>query len=145
VYGDGRNVRDWIYVEDHCRALLRVLQGGRLGESYNIGGLCGKENIEVVHLVCDYVDECAGLLKGRRRRDLIRFVADRPGHDRRYALDMTKTNQELGWHPEVPFEAGLQHTINWYLENSRWVEDILDGTYMEYYRKQYGERLHGCR
>jgi dTDP-glucose 4,6-dehydratase len=143
VYGDGKNVRDWIYVEDHCKALLAVLRRGRLGESYNIGGQCEKENIEVVHLICDYLDERLGLGAGRPRRDLIRFVTDRPGHDWRYALDTAKISEELGWHPAVSFEEGLRHTVDWYLENRQWVDDILDGTYMEYYRKQYGERLRG--
>ena len=143
VYGDGRNIRDWIYVEDHCKALLAVLRMGRLGESYNIGGQCEKMNIEVVYLICDYLDERLGPAAGRPRKDLIRFVTDRPGHDWRYALDTAKINEELGWHPVVPFEEGLRHTVDWYLENRQWVEDILDGTYMEYYRKQYGERLHG--
>lgn len=143
VYGDGRNVRDWIHVEDHCRALLTVLRGGRLGESYNVGGQSEKENLAVVHIICDYLDDRVGMLRGRPRRNLIRFVTDRPGHDRRYALDTAKISEELGWHPVVSFEEGLRQTIDWYLENQSWVEDILDGTYMEYYRKQYGERLHG--
>jgi dTDP-glucose 4,6-dehydratase len=143
VYGDGRNVRDWIYVEDHCRGLEAVLQKGRLGESYNIGGQCEKTNIEVVHLICDYLDERLGPVGGRPRRDLIRFVTDRPGHDRRYALNTRKIRSELNWEPQVSFEAGLRRTIDWYLENRKWVADILDGTYLEYYRKQYGERLRG--
>ena len=145
VYGDGRNVRDWIHVEDHCKALLAVLQKGHLGESYNIGGQCEKHNIDVVHFICDDLDERLGLVSGRPRRDLIRFVTDRPGHDRRYALDTAKINEELGWHPRVAFEEGLSRTIEWYIENPRWVEEILDGTYMEYYRKQYGKRLHGSK
>ena len=144
VYGDGRNVRDWIYVEDHCKALLAVLRRGRLGEDYNIGGQCEKENIDVVYFICDYLDERLGPIAGRPRRELIRFVTDRPGHDRRYALDTARISEELGWHPAVPFDEGLRQTVDWYCENQRWVEDILNGTYMEYYRKQYGERLHGC-
>jgi dTDP-glucose 4,6-dehydratase len=143
VYGDGRNIRDWIHVEDHCKALMSVLRRGQLGEDYNIGGQCEKENIEVVTLICDYLDERFGPVAGRPRGSLIRFVTDRPGHDRRYALDTAKISEELGWHPVVPFEQGLRQTVDWYCENQRWVEDILDGTYMEYYRKQYGERLHG--
>ena len=145
VYGDGRNVRDWIYVEDHCKALMAVLRRGRLGEDYNIGGQSEKENIEVVYLICDYLDERVGLLTGGPRRNLIRFVTDRPGHDRRYALDTAKISEELGWNPSVSFEEGLRQTADWYCENQPWVEDILDGTYMEYYRKQYGERLHGSQ
>jgi len=141
VYGDGRNVRDWIHVEDHCKALLAVLRKGRLGENYNIGGQSEKENIEVVYLICDYLDERLGFIAGRPRKNLIRFVTDRPGHDRRYALDTAKISEELRWHPVVAFEQGLRQTVDWYLDNQPWVEDILDGTYMEYYQKQYGERL----
>ena len=143
VYGDGENVRDWLYVEDHCRALLTVLEKGVPGESYNIGGSCERRNMEVVHLICDYLDERVDLVNGRPRRQLIKFVPDRPGHDRRYALDITKIMKELRWKPKVPFEEGIRLTIEWYLKNPKWVEHILDGTYREYYRKQYGESLNG--
>jgi dTDP-glucose 4,6-dehydratase len=143
VYGDGQNVRDWLYVEDHCKALLTVLEKGVPGEKYNIGGNCEKQNIELVELICEYVDEKLGLDHGRARRELIRFVTDRPGHDRRYALSTTKINQSLGWKPEVLFEQGIRQTVDWYLDNPKWVENILDGTYMEYYEKQYGARLNG--
>jgi dTDP-glucose 4,6-dehydratase len=143
VYGDGKNVRDWLYVEDHCKALLTVLEKGLPGQKYNIGANCEKQNIELVELICEYMDEKLGLLHNRARRKLIRFVADRPGHDRRYALDTTKINRSLGWKPEVLFELGIRHTVDWYLENPEWVENILDGTYMEYYQKQYGARLNG--
>ncbi|MBN2033590.1 MAG: dTDP-glucose 4,6-dehydratase [Deltaproteobacteria bacterium] len=142
VYGDGKNIRDWIYVEDHCKALMAVLRKGNLGESYNIGGQCEIQNIDVVHLICDYLDERLVLLGGRPRRNLVRFVTDRPGHDRRYALDTSKINEELGWRPGVGFEEGLARTIDWYLKNIKWVKNILNGTYMEYYRRQYGKRLH---
>jgi dTDP-glucose 4,6-dehydratase len=142
VYGDGRNVRDWIYVEDHCRALRLVLEKGIPGESYNIGGNCEKENREIVGLICDTLDGLLGQGTGGPRKRLIRFVKDRPGHDRRYALDASKIRRELGWEPETPFEEGIQRTIGWYLRHREWVEDILDGSYMEYYEKQYGERLH---
>jgi dTDP-glucose 4,6-dehydratase len=145
VYGDGRNVRDWIHVEDHCSALIVVLRKGHLGESYNIGGQSEKQNIEVIHFICDYLDERLGPIAGRPRKDFIRFVTDRPGHDRRYALDTAKINEELGWRPKVSFEDGLSRTIDWYLANSQWVESILNGTYMDYYRKQYGARLEGAR
>jgi dTDP-glucose 4,6-dehydratase len=141
VYGDGGNIRDWIYVEDHCEALLTVLEKGIPGESYNIGGNCEKRNIEIVHLICDILDEQLGILKDQTRRDLIRLVTDRPGHDRRYAVDTRKIQQDLGWNPSVSFEDGIQRTIEWYLKHSKWIEDILDGTYMDYYRKQYGVRL----
>ena len=143
IYGDGENVRDWLYVEDHCSALLTILEKGIPGESYNIGGNCEKRNKEVVYLICDTLDKRLGLINNRTRRNLIRFVPDRPGHDRRYALDTSKVTRELVWEPKVSFEEGIPLTIEWYLQNIRWVEDILDGTYMEYYQKQYGERLSG--
>jgi len=141
VYGDGENVRDWIYVEDHCEALLTVLEEGLPGENYNIGGNCEKQNKEIVHLICDTLDEQLGLLNDQPRRDLIRFVTDRPGHDRRYAVDTHKIRQNLGWKPKVSFENGIQRTVEWYLNHSKWIEEILDGTYMDYYQKQYGARL----
>ncbi len=143
VYGDGGNVRDWLHVEDHCAALRMVLEKGVPGESYNIGGNCERKNLDLVHLICDFLDERLGAFKGQNRRTLIRFVTDRPGHDRRYAMDASKITKELGWHPGIPFEEGLRHTIEWYLDNTKWVEAILDGSYMAYYEKQYGERLHG--
>jgi dTDP-glucose 4,6-dehydratase len=143
VYGDGKNVRDWLYVEDHCKALLAVLERGVHGERYNIGANCEKQNMELVEFICDYMDKKLGLRQSRSRRELIRFVPDRPGHDRRYALDTTKINRSLGWKPEVLFEQGIRQTVDWYLENPGWVESILDGTYMEYYQKQYGARLNG--
>jgi len=143
IYGDGENVRDWLYVEDHCSALLTVLEQAGTGESYNIGGNCEKRNKEVVHLICDILDKKLGFINNRSRRDLIRYVSDRPGHDRRYALDTSKISKELIWEPKVAFEEGIQRTIDWYLQNLNWVEEILDGSYMEYYEKQYGERLNG--
>jgi dTDP-glucose 4,6-dehydratase len=143
VYGDGGNVRDWLHVEDHCRALRMVLEQGIPGESYNIGGRCEKKNLELVHFICDFLDERLGQLHGQPRRTLIRFVTDRPGHDRRYAMDASKITKELGWRPLVAFEEGLRQTIEWYLANAEWVKGILDGSYMDYYDKQYGERLHG--
>lgn len=141
IYGDGENVRDWIYVEDHCDGLLTVLEKGKVGESYNIGGNCEKKNKEIVHLICDQLDAMLGLQDDRSRRDLIRYVTDRPGHDRRYAMDVTKITSELGWTPKVNFEQGIERTIRWYLENPDWVEGILDGSYLAYYDRQYGERL----
>jgi dTDP-glucose 4,6-dehydratase len=141
VYGDGGNVRDWLYVEDHCRALLTVLEKGAPGERYNIGGRAEKRNSEVVRLICDYLDQKTGLNSEGPRTRLIRFVLDRPGHDRRYALDISKIRRELGWEPSVSFEEGLRRTIDWYLKNTRWVEQVLDGSYREYYAKQYGQRL----
>ena len=141
VYGDGKNVRDWLYVVDHCEAILRVLQKGRVGETYNVGGNSEKQNIEVVETVCDILDEkVAPLENGRARRSLIKFVKDRAGHDRRYAIDATKLMDELGWQPSVTFEDGIRMTIDWYLDNPGWISAVLDGSYQEYYEKMYGER-----
>ena len=138
---DGGNIRDWIYVEDHCRALLEVIIKGTPGQRYNVGGNCEKPNKDVVVLICDELDKRLGRLKNRPRKDLIRFVRDRPGHDRRYAIDTSKIKKELGWEPATTFEKGIELTIDWYLQNLDWVEGILDGSYREYYRKQYGNRL----
>ena len=141
VYGDGENVRDWIYVEDHCSALLEVLEKGVPGERYNIGGNSEMRNKDVVLLICEELDKRLGPINNRSRKDLIRYVTDRPGHDRRYAIDSSKIKKELGWEPSLGFEEGIRLTITWYLENHEWVEGILDGSYREYYKKQYGERL----
>ncbi len=140
VYGDGKNVRDWLYVVDHCSAILRVLQQGEVGQTYNVGGNNEKQNIEIVQTICDILDEKVGLLpSGEPRRSLIKFVKDRPGHDRRYAIDATKIKKELGWEPSVTFEEGILKTIDWYLENPDWVASVVDGSYQEYYQRQYGE------
>ena len=140
VYGDGGNVRDWLYVHDHCTAILKVLEGGRPGQTYNIGGNTEKRNIEVVQTICDLLDEKAGLLSPEKtRRSLIRFVVDRPGHDRRYAIDAGKLKAELGWQPSTTFEEGIRRTIDWYLNNPGWTASVIDGSYREYYAKQYGE------
>ena len=143
VYGDGGNVRDWLHVEDHCTALRMILERGAPGESYNIGGRSEKRNLDLVYFICDFLDERLGPIRGQPRRTFIQFVTDRPGHDRRYAMDASKLMRELGWHPAIPFEQGLRQTIEWYLANPDWVREIQDGSYMEYYEKQYGERLHG--
>jgi dTDP-glucose 4,6-dehydratase len=141
VYGDGRNVRDWLYVVDHCAALLAVLEKGRVGQTYNVGGNSEKPNIEVVETVCDLLDQKVGLLAdGQSRRSLIRFVKDRPGHDRRYAIDATKIRAELGWVPTVTFEQGIATTIDWYLNNRQWVDQVVNGSYREYYERMYGSR-----
>lgn len=144
VYGDGKNVRDWLYVGDHCRAILEVLEGGVVGQTYNIGGNNEKQNIEVVHSICDILDEEVGPLSGvTTRRSLVRYVKDRPGHDRRYAIDASKIKTSLGWQPKVSFEDGIRLTVKWYLENSGWVDSVLDGTYRKYYKDMYGSRLQG--
>lgn len=127
VYGDGRNVRDWLFVEDHCEAIFAVLAGGRPGETYNVGGDSERMNIDVVHAICDLLD--ARIPAKQPRRDLVRFVRDRPGHDRRYAIDASKIRDELGWRPRHDFTSGLARTIDWYLANQPWVAGILDGSY----------------
>jgi dTDP-glucose 4,6-dehydratase len=134
VYGKGEQIRDWLYVEDNCRAITLVLERGRVGEIYNIGGGCEKKNIEVVRMICDILREIRGL------RPKIQFIKDPrgPAHDFRYALDCTKIKEELGWEPQTKFEEGLRRTVNWYLENQDWVESVISGEYLEYYEKIYG-------
>ena len=129
VYGDGQNIRDWLYVEDHCRALRLVLERGEPGQCYNIGGNCERTNIEMVRQICATVDQVCPDLAHAPCEQLITFVKDRPGHDRRYAIDATKIRRELGWQPSVDFETSLEHTVRWYLENSTWVERITTGNY----------------
>jgi len=141
VYGDGKNVRDWLYVVDHCSAILTVLEKGQPGETYNVGGNNEKQNIEIVQRVCDLLDDKVGLLpSGQARRSLIRFVTDRPGHDRRYAIDASKIKDQLGWEPSVNFEEGIEKTIDWYLSHPNWVSSVLDGSYQDYYQSMYGNR-----
>ena len=129
VYGDGKNVRDWLFVGDHCRALRTVLEKGRVGETYNVGGNAEMQNIEVVHAICALLDERAPRADGKPRSSQITFVADRPGHDRRYAIDASKLRDELGWEPEYTFEQGIAETVDWYLANQAWVKRVLDGSY----------------
>jgi dTDP-glucose 4,6-dehydratase len=129
VYGDGRNVRDWLFVLDHCAAIRRVLEAGRVGETYNVGGDAEAENIHVVKTICALLDARRPLADGRKRESLIEFVADRPGHDRRYAIDASKLQNELGWKPSVSFETGIARTVDWYLDNQPWVKRVLDGSY----------------
>jgi dTDP-glucose 4,6-dehydratase len=129
VYGDGKNVRDWLYVEDHCRALRLVLDRGAPGSEYNIGGSCERTNLEVVHAICATVDRLLPALGHRPTSSLIHFVKDRPGHDRRYAIDAGKISRELLWRPRQDFESGLELTVRWYLDNPRWVERVTSGKY----------------
>jgi dTDP-glucose 4,6-dehydratase len=151
VYGDGQNVRDWLFVEDHCRAIALVLKEGRLGETYNVGGRNEKKNIDIVKLICSLVDERAHSDVELRkefpfegsRSSLIHFVNDRPGHDRRYAIDCTKMEKELGWTPGHVFEEGIRKTVDWYMDNRQWWERIISGEYTDYYSLQYGGRLAG--
>ena len=136
VYGDGLNVRDWIYVADHCEAIALVLARGTPGETYNVGGWNEKPNLEIVHVVCDLVDEMAPRAGGSRR-ELITFVKDRPGHDRRYAMDAQKIERELGWRPKETFETGIRKTVRWYLENEVWVRDVTSGSYRQWISTHY--------
>ena len=132
VYGDGKNVRDWLYVEDHCRAIELILENGRVGEVYNVGGHHEKQNIEVVKTILHALG---------KSEELIAFVKDRPGHDRRYAIDPSKIHRELGWLPQTSFEDGIQTTVEWYLQNRSWWEHIRSGDYRRYYEQQYGMKL----
>lgn len=132
VYGDGKNVRDWLYVEDHCRAIELILENGRVGEVYNVGGHHEKQNIEVVKTILHALG---------KSEELIAFVKDRPGHDRRYAIDLSKIHRELGWLPQTSFEDGIQTTVEWYLQNRSWWEHIRSGDYRRYYEQQYGMKL----
>ena len=132
VYGDGKNVRDWLYVEDHCRAIELILENGRVGEVYNVGGHHEKQNIEVVKTILHALG---------KDEELIAFVKDRPGHDRRYAIDPSKIHRELGWLPQTSFEDGIQTTVEWYLQNRSWWEHIRSGDYRRYYEQQYGMKL----
>jgi len=138
VYGDGMQVRDWLYVRDHCRAIWTLLEKGLVGETYNIGGRCEMPNLRVVEMICDLLDERLGLLNGAPRRRLITFVRDRPGHDRRYAIDSTKIERETGWHPAETFDTGLRKTVDWYLAHTAWVDRVISGAYQDWIRNQYG-------
>jgi dTDP-glucose 4,6-dehydratase len=129
VYGDGQQVRDWLFVEDHCRAIRRVLTAGRPGETYNIGGNCERTNLSIVEAICAAIDSRLPHLRSGPRRSLITYVKDRPGHDRRYAIDASKIHHELGWFPLMDFETGLELTVGWYLENQRWIDRVTSGAY----------------
>ncbi len=136
VYGKGENVRDWLYVEDHARAIDTIFHKGNPGQSYNVGGFNEWKNIDIVHLLCSIMDKKLGRPAGTSAQ-LITYVKDRPGHDLRYAIDATKLNQELGWSPSLQFEEGLEKTVDWYLNNEDWVNDITSGSYQHYYAAQY--------
>ena len=129
VYGDGLNIRDWLFVGDHCSAIRRVLDGGRVGETYNVGGNAERTNITVVKTICALLDAKRPLPDGRKRESLITYVKDRPGHDRRYAIDSSKLQRELGWQPSHTFEKGIEETVDWYLSNQAWTQRVLDGSY----------------
>jgi dTDP-glucose 4,6-dehydratase len=138
IYGDGQQVRDWLYVKDHCSAIRRVLEAGRLGETYNVGGWNEKPNLEVVHTLCAILDELSPRADGQPYKEQITYVKDRPGHDRRYAIDATKIKRELGWKPAETFETGIRKTVQWYLDNQAWVANVTSGAYREWLGKQYG-------
>ncbi len=142
IYGDGQNVRDWLYVCDHASAIRAVLAGGRLGETYNIGGWNEKTNLEIVHTVCDLLDELKPDAAGSYRR-LITYVKDRPGHDRRYAIDARKVERELGWRPAETFETGIRKTVQWYLDHPDWVAHVQSGAYRDWVSQNYAERQAG--
>ncbi|MGD1906666.1 MAG: dTDP-glucose 4,6-dehydratase [Leptolyngbyaceae cyanobacterium] len=138
IYGDGQNLRDWLYVADHCHAIDRVLHQAAPGSTYNIGGNAEISNLDLVHLLCDLMDELAPPLPAKPSRDLITFVRDRPGHDRRYAVDIGKIHQDLTWSPQVTLEVGLRKTIDWYLSHSHWWQPLLGEQYQQFYRAIYG-------
>ena len=131
VYGEGLNVRDWVYVEDHCKAIDLIIHNGKVGEVYNVGGHNEKTNLEIVKIICKELG---------KSEDLITYVADRKGHDMRYAIDPTKIHTELGWLPETKFDDGIKMTIKWYLDNKPWWENIISGEYKDYYKKMYDNR-----
>jgi dTDP-glucose 4,6-dehydratase len=141
VYGDGDNVRDWLFVGDHCAAIRAVLERGRVGETYNIGGNSERKNLDVVLAICDLLDEMRPDTRLGSRRKLIAFVKDRPGHDRRYAIDASKIARELNWTPAEPFESGLRRTVRWYLDHPDWVENVRTGAYLRWIEQNYTERL----
>ena len=137
IYGDGQQIRDWLYVKDHCSAIRRVLEAGKLGETYNVGGWNEKPNLDVVHTICSILDQLRPKADGTKYASQITYVKDRPGHDRRYAIDATKLERELGWKPAETFETGIQKTVQWYLDNQAWTEGVLTGSYRDWVKKQY--------
>ena len=138
VYGDGQQIRDWLYVKDHCSAIRRALEAGRVGEVYNIGGWNEKPNLDIVHIVCALLDELNPRADGQPYQAQITYVTDRPGHDRRYAIDARKIEQELGWKPAETFESGIRKTVRWYLDNPDWVANVQSGGYRDWVVKHYG-------
>lgn len=140
VYGDGQQIRDWLYVKDHCSAIRRVLEAGQIGEVYNVGGWNEKPNLEIVNRVCALLDELSPRADGKPYGEQITYVADRPGHDRRYAIDARKLERELGWRPAETFETGIRKTVEWYLANQVWVEHVQSGNYRDWVEQNYGGR-----
>jgi len=139
VYGDGRQVRDWLYVVDHCEAIWTIMDSGRIGETYAVGGGCEMQNLEVVQIICDIIDEKLPQLSSGPRRNLIAFVPDRPGHDRRYAIDCSKLRSELAWTQRESFATGIRRTIDWYIDNREWADRVRSGEYRHWMKTQYGE------
>ncbi len=137
IYGDGQQIRDWLYVKDHCSAIRRVLKDGKLGETYNIGGGNEKPNLDVVNTICSFLDELRPKSDGSSYASQITYVKDRPGHDRRYAIDTTKLERELGWKPAETFDTGIRKTVQWYLDNQEWTDGVLSGSYRDWLKKQY--------
>lgn len=137
IYGDGQQIRDWLYVKDHCSAIRRVLEAGKLGETYNVGGWNEKPNLEVVHTICSILDSLRPKTDRTSYASQITYVKDRPGHDRRYAIDATKIEHELGWKPAETFETGIRKTVQWYLDNQEWTDGVLSGSYRDWVKKQY--------
>ncbi len=156
IYGDGKNIRDWLYVDDHARGIDLIIQKGRVGETYNIGGHNEWQNIDIVNLICDMMDEQlkgnpdlqekypdSPAARGEKSNSLITFVKDRPGHDQRYAIDATKTTNELGYKPAETFESGIRKTVQWYLDNEAWWQSVMDGSYQDWVKQQYQDRQAG--
>lgn len=141
VYGDGQQIRDWLYVKDHCSAIRRVLEAGKVGEVYNIGGWNEKTNIDIVYTVCELLDELRARVDSKSYREQITYVTDRPGHDRRYAVDASKIERELGWKPAETFDTGIRKTIQWYLGNQSWVANVQSGAYREWLKRNYTGRV----
>ena len=141
IYGDGQQIRDWLYVKDHCSAIRRVLEAGKVGEVYNVGGWNEKPNIEIVQTVCALLDELSPRVDGKKYIEQVTYVTDRPGHDRRYAIDASKVERELGWKPAETFETGIRKTVAWYLENQSWVANVQSGDYRDWVEKNYTERV----
>ena len=137
IYGDGQQIRDWLYVVDHCMGIIAVLEKGTIGETYNIGGWNEKTNLEVIHTLCDLLDELQPREDGKSYKEQITFVKDRPGHDRRYAIDATKISNELGWKPEETFDTGIRKTVHWFLDNQDWVSHVQSGEYQHWLKKNY--------
>jgi dTDP-glucose 4,6-dehydratase len=137
IYGDGQQIRDWLFVKDHCAAIRRVLADGKLGETYNVGGWNEKANLDVVNTLCEILDELQPRSDGLSYKTQITFVKDRPGHDRRYAIDASKIERELGWRPQETFDTGIRKTVAWYLENQSWINNVVSGEYRQWLNKQY--------